>query len=87
MDGKQKNEKRVAVANFNIVFTDVNNEERPLLDCFDSIVMPALNSGIERQQGNNTYLLMNIEIKQDSAIDTYCLLVAFLFRYSKPASQ
>lgn len=67
MDGKQKNEKRVAVANFNIVFTDVNNEERPLLDCFDSIMMPALNSGIERQQGNNTYLLMNIEIKQDSA--------------------
>lgn len=67
MEEKQKNEKRVAVANFNIVFTDTNDEERPLLDCFDSIVMPALNSGIERQQGNNTYLLMNIEIKQDTA--------------------
>ena len=66
MKEKQKNEKRVAVANFNIVFTDTNNDERPLLDCFDSIVMPALNSGIERQQGNNTYLLMNIEIKQDA---------------------
>lgn len=66
MEKKQKNEKRVAVANFNIVFADANDEEKPLLDCFDSIVMPALNSGIERHQGNNTYLLMNVEIKQDT---------------------
>ena len=66
MEEKRKNEKRVAVANFNIVFADENDDEKPLLDCFDSIVMPALNSGIERQQGNNTFLLMNVEIKQDT---------------------
>lgn len=69
MEKKQGNEKKVSVANFNIVFMGENDKEIPLLDCFDSVLMPALKSGIERQQGSNTYLLMNIEIKQDLAGD------------------
>ena len=71
-DGKVfKNEKKVSVANFNVVFM-TDNEERPLLDFFDIILMPALKSGITRHQGNNTYLLMDIEVKTDE-YDDYVL--------------
>ena len=49
-------DKKITVANFNIVFKD-DQTEFPLLDYFDSIVMPALTSGIIRKQDNNTYLL------------------------------
>ncbi|MCI9535527.1 MAG: hypothetical protein HFG53_12125 [Lachnospiraceae bacterium] len=71
-DGKVfKNEKKVSVANFNVVFM-TENEERPLLDFFDIILMPALKSGITRHQGNNTYLLMDIEVKTDE-YDDYVL--------------
>lgn len=59
-----KNEKKVSVANFNVVFM-TEKEERPLLDFFDVILMPALKSGLTRHQGNNTYLLMDIEVKMD----------------------
>ena len=67
MDKKQKskNQKRVSVANFNIVFMG-EKEESPLLDYFDDILMPALKSGITRRQGDNTYLFMNVEVKQDT---------------------
>ena len=71
-DGKVfKNEKKVSVANFNVVFM-TENEERPLLDFFDIILMPALKSGITRHQGNNTYLLLDIEEKTDE-YDDYVL--------------
>ena len=72
MEQKQINEKKVSVANFNIVFMKNGREEYPLLDYFDLVLMPALNSGIERQQGNNTFLLMNVEVKKD-ANDEYVL--------------
>ena len=72
MEQKQINEKKVSVANFNIVFMKNGSEEYPLLDYFDLVLMPALNSGIERQQGNNTFLLMNVEVKKD-ANDEYVL--------------
>lgn len=58
------NEKKVSVANFNVVFMG-EKEESPLLDYFDTILMPALKSGIVRSQGNNTYLLMDVEVKAD----------------------
>lgn len=59
-----KNEKKVSVANFNIVFT-TEKDESPLLDFFDIILMPALKSNITRHQGDNTYLFMDIEVKID----------------------
>lgn len=58
-------ERKVSVANFNIVFMD-EKEESPLLDYFDTILMPALKSGITRSQGDNTYLIMDTEIRQDA---------------------
>ena len=67
MDKKQSanNEKKVSVANFNVVFMG-DKDESPLLDYFDTILMPALKSGITRSQGDNTYLLMDIEVNQDA---------------------
>lgn len=59
-----QNEKKVSVANFNIVFM-TEKEECPLLDFFDIILMPALISEITRRQGNSTYLLMDTEVKED----------------------
>lgn len=59
-----QSEKKVSVANFNVVFM-TEKEESPLLDFFDMILMPALKSGITRIQGNNTYLLMDIEVRVD----------------------
>lgn len=57
-------EKKVSVANFNVVFM-FEKEESPLLDFFDTILMPALKSEIRRNQGNDTYLLMDIGVKTD----------------------
>ena len=39
--------KKVEVANFNVVFME-KEKEAPLLRYFDSIIMPALRSGIKR---------------------------------------
>lgn len=56
--------KKMSVANFNIVF-EKEDMEYPLLDYFDTVLMPALKSGITRSQGNNTYLIMDVEVKED----------------------
>lgn len=56
--------KRASVANFNTVFL-FNDEERPLLDYFDTILMPALNSNIVRTIGDDKYFFMNIQITSD----------------------
>ena len=58
------NMKKMSVANFNIVFVK-EDKEYPLLDYFDTILMPALRSGITRSQENNTYLIMDTEVKED----------------------
>ena len=58
------NMKRASVANFNTVFL-FNDEERPLLDYFDTILMPALNSNIVRTIGDDKYFFMNIQITFD----------------------
>lgn len=48
------------VANFNVVFGD---EERPMLDYFDSIIYPAFLSGIEKSGKNqNAYFFREIEV-------------------------
>lgn len=57
--------KRVTVANFNIVFANDKNEY-PMLDYFDSIVMPALKADIIWKSGDNKFLLNNIKIKRDN---------------------
>ena len=53
--------KKASVANFNTVFL-FNDEEHPLLDYFDTILMPALNSNIVRTIGDDKYFFMNIKI-------------------------
>lgn len=48
------------VANFNVVF---GNEERPMLDYFDSIIYPAFLSGIKKSGKNqDTYFFREIEV-------------------------
>lgn len=62
------NEKKVSVANFNVVFMS-EEKESPLLDYFDTILMPALKSGITKSQGDKTYLIMDVAVKQDENSD------------------
>ena len=42
--------KKVQVANCNVVFLE-KKEEAPLLKYFDSIILPALQSGIKKETG------------------------------------
>lgn len=56
--------KKVSIANFNTVFL-YNDEERPLLEYFDSILMPALNSGIIREINGDKYFFINIQVRED----------------------
>lgn len=56
--------KKVEVANFNVVFLEKENEA-PLLQYFDSIVMPALQSGIKRIDGDTSYLFTDVKIVKD----------------------
>ena len=51
--------KNAQVANCNIVFGE---NERPMLEFFDTIIYPAMTSGITRTSGDNRYLFMNIDI-------------------------
>lgn len=60
--------KKVEVANFNVVFMEKENEA-PLLQYFDSIVMPALKSGIKRISGDTSYLFTDVEIIKDAEND------------------
>lgn len=56
--------KNAQVANFNIVFGD---QEFPMLDYFDTIVFPALTSGIAKVSNDNKYLFMNIGISKNKS--------------------
>lgn len=51
--------KRMTIANFNVVFGE---KEKPLLNYFSNIVMPALHSSLVRSKGDNDYIFMNIEV-------------------------
>lgn len=57
--------KNVQVANFNVIFLE-KEDEAPLLKYFDSIVMPALQSGIRKKNNDTTYLFTDVEVKTDS---------------------
>lgn len=59
-----KNMKNVSVANFNTVFLQENDVEAPLLEYFDTIVMPALKSGIQRTVNEDKYIIMNTEVEE-----------------------
>lgn len=54
--------KKAFVANFNLVF--YGEKEDPLLSYFDTILMPALTSGIKRTAGDSKYFLMNVGVQQ-----------------------
>ena len=56
--------KKVQVANFNVVFLE-KESEAPLLKYFDTIVMPALQSGIKRIDGDTSYLFTDIKVLED----------------------
>lgn len=58
--------KKVTVANFNIVFAD-NENEYPMLDYFDKIIMPAFTADIIWKSGDNKFLLNNIKVKRDNS--------------------
>lgn len=75
--GEKKDFKKVSVANFNVVFM-AEDKESPLLDYFDTILMPALKSGITRNQGDNTYMIMDTEVKVDEYGD--CVLTGLLVK-------
>lgn len=61
--------KSAQVANFNVVFGE---NERPMLEYFDSIVYPALTSGITKTVEDNEFLFKNIEISS-RYLDKYVL--------------
>lgn len=58
----KKNTKKVSVANFNTVFLEENDVEAPLLEYFDTILMPALTSDIQRKVGDDNYIIMNTNV-------------------------
>lgn len=58
--------KKVSIANFNTVFL-LNDEERPLLEYFDTILMPALKSNMVREIGGDKYFFMNIQVLEDDS--------------------
>ncbi len=63
----------MAVANFNVVFCDKDGNELPLLNYFESIIIPALTSGIVKKSDDTKFLLMNIEVI-DVGEDDYAIV-------------
>lgn len=57
--------KKISVANFNVIFVD-GQEEKPLLEYFDTIFMPAITSKIIRKSGDSTYRLMQVKVLESS---------------------
>lgn len=58
--------KKVSIANFNTVFLS-NEKEHPLLEYFDTILMPALKNNIVREIKGDKYFFMNIQVLTDSS--------------------
>jgi len=59
-------DKSMTIANFNIVFGE---KEEPLLDYFDTVLLPAFNSSLIRSKGDSEYILMNIKVSEISKDD------------------
>lgn len=78
--------KKVSVANFNIVFLEKDDREAPLLEYFDNIIMPALNSNIQKASGEDKYIIMNSEIREsrngEYVLTGYFVKKTVLERYS-----
>ena len=51
--------KNAQIANFNVVFGD---DERPMLDYFDTVIYPAFTSGISKKSDDVEYLLVDIQL-------------------------
>lgn len=60
----QENMKRSMVANFNLVFFGENGSEEPLLNYFDTIVMPALTAKYIKKSGDSQYFFTQIGLEQ-----------------------
>lgn len=56
--------KNVSVMNFNLVYFE-KDMEKPLLEYFDTIVMPALTEKIVRNNGDAKYFFMDVKVIQD----------------------
>lgn len=87
----RKNSKRLSVANFNTVFLKRDETEAPLLEYFDTIVMPALHSDIQRQMGDVSYRIMNVKVceseNEDLVLTGYIVKKTVLERYSDLDSE
>lgn len=57
--------KKISVANFNVIFVD-GQEEKPLLEYFDTIFMPAITSNVIRKSGDSTYRLMQVKVVESN---------------------
>lgn len=53
--------KYAQVANFNVVFGE---DEKPMLDYFDTVIYPAFTSDIKKVSDGNEYLFKNVEISE-----------------------
>lgn len=53
------NEKKMVIANFNVVF---GTKEEPLLNYFDTIMLPAFKNRITRTNGDNNYIFLDISV-------------------------
>lgn len=56
-------EKDAQIANFNVV---IGEEEKPMLDYFDSFIYPAFVSEIKRKEKDSEYLFKGVEIVENS---------------------
>lgn len=61
--------KKMAIANFNLVFYGENGKEEVLLDYFDSIVYPAFAANEIRKAGDSSFLVMDVKVIEDDEGD------------------
>ncbi len=61
--------KQAQIANFNVVFGE---DESPMLDYFNSIIFPAMTSGIEKTSNDDKFMFMNIRTLKNH-VGTYIL--------------
>lgn len=64
--------KKLTVANFNVVFVD-QEKEYPMLEYFDTVLLPAFKADYIQKKGDNYFLLYNVGVKQ-VAEDDYVLV-------------
>lgn len=59
-------QKKVSVANFNVVFDD-NQIESPMLDYFETVMMPAMQAGYVQKKGDNEFLFTDVHVEKDGS--------------------